>query len=402
MFKLLTTFLGIVQLPLLFLFSFWLFLLARRGKTSKNKIYYPKVTIIIPTFNEEDKIGKCLASIFNSEYPKEKLEVIVVDEGQDKTAEIAKKLGAKVIKVKKAGKAINCNKGLKKAKGEIVIFMDADTRLEKDSIKKLVQPFADKKVGISQGNVLVSNKSSLLTKFQEIEYKFVNKIRDAHLSNRIPFPYVWGCFLAFRKKVLEEIGGFEADTMAEDNDAMIRILKAGYEIAVTKAKAYTNVPTKIAELIKQRLRWLKGTFQLGIKHKDIISLKYGNYFLFLYPFWPIYGLLYFPLLLYLFFFWLFKINNLLDLSIYLLNWFTFLGPFYCLFKLPQWGFEFYILIGCLVGLVSFTLLFLSLNPRGKNLLYLFIFPIYGTFFLNFILFLSSFYIILSKEKKFVR
>src|SRR3989344_5087806 len=127
-------------------FLFFVVLLAMLKK-ERYKEFEPKISVIIPAYNEETRIKNCLDSILTSSYKKDKIEIIVVDDGStDNTLEVLKNYGIKVLKQEHLGKSKALNKGILVAKNEFVLVIDADTKIDKDFIKEMVRPFSDKKV----------------------------------------------------------------------------------------------------------------------------------------------------------------------------------------------------------------------------------------------------------------
>lgn len=176
--------------------TFWLSLYFlnkdRILKRSVNLSFFPNISIIVPAYNEEKNIKNNLNSIFSSDYPKKKMEVIVVDDGsKDSTARIARQFPVNLIKHgKNRGKIYSLNDGIARAKSDIIITTDADTILEKNTIRLLVKKFQDPKVGAVAGVYKAINKYSsrnpfkfLLEKFQGLEYmgfSLIRKEQDSH------------------------------------------------------------------------------------------------------------------------------------------------------------------------------------------------------------------------------
>ena len=149
----------------LFFFILFIYLISLLSLIKKDKDYgfTPKISIIIPAYNEEDKIYSCLRSVYESVYPKEKLEVIVVDDGSiDNTYKIAVKFkGIKVIKTKHSGKSNSINKALSVSKGEIIAIVDGDSYIDKDALKIMAKEVERKNVVAATGIVKVRNRKNL-------------------------------------------------------------------------------------------------------------------------------------------------------------------------------------------------------------------------------------------------
>ena len=163
----------------LYMFFFFIILIFK----NRNKMFeYPtakkeyRISVLIPAYNEEGTIRETIESVLNSNYYKERLEVIAINDGsKDRTAEIVKQLmkkysNLKLLDKQNSGKADSLNQALKIAKGELIAVVDADSYPKKDSIKKLTGYFNDEKVGAVTSAVLLKNKNKFIEKLQAIEY----------------------------------------------------------------------------------------------------------------------------------------------------------------------------------------------------------------------------------------
>jgi len=333
-----------------FLLLIWSFFLNKKEYDH----YEPTVSVIIPAYNEEKRIGKCLQSVFDVKYPKEKIEVVVVDDGStDKTVELVKSYGFKVLKQNHKGKVDALNLGLKKSKSEVIVTIDADTIIEKDFIKKIARPFIDENLGATSGSVLVKNKHSLLGRFQHIEYH-VNNLARRNFS-KVFNTGIWffGALAAYRRSALEKVGGFKLDTMAEDWDIVLEIKRSGYGIInVCDAVGYTYAPDDLRTLFKQRVRWWIGGTQALRKNKELIVQRNPSLlYLFIHHFWwAIYAIVSLPVIIYQVNYWM--PQGIGQISWYLFRWFTMVGPFYVLYKIPEWGINIYGIFGVLSGVFS--------------------------------------------------
>ncbi len=248
----------------------------------------PLVTILVPAYNEQGVISRTLSSLTSLKY--EHKEIIVIDDGStDLTRLVAKgyeKKGVKVVTKPNGGKASALNYGLLFAKGDIVITIDADSMVTRDSVNKIVQAMESDSNNVAvAGNIKVLNSKSTLTKIQELEYIMaINTIRRAFaLFGAVMV--IPGAFGAFKKKAVVEVGGYDTDTMTEDFDITIKLLKTrGAVSSSSTAHAYTEVPSSWKALYKQRVRWGTGTFQTILKHKDILgNSRYGALHSFVFP-----------------------------------------------------------------------------------------------------------------------
>jgi cellulose synthase/poly-beta-1,6-N-acetylglucosamine synthase-like glycosyltransferase len=364
--------LGAYLLGVLFIFLLFVFvvsiasLFVRKKETS----FEPPVSVIVPCYNEEKNIGECLDSLFNAAYPMEKLQVIVVDDGStDNTMEILKGFkkheNFRIVKGKHKGKSEALNLGVKAAKHDFILTIDADTVIERTSIQKLVNPFIDERVGATNGSCIAKNTISFLTAFQNIEYHYNNLIRRGF--SRIFKNGIWffGAFACYRKKVLEEVGFFKKDTLTEDMDIALEIFTKGHKITnVDDAFGYTVVPDSILKLAKQRIRWWGGVLQSLWKNKKLFSHRSGPSIIFLFVnqyWWSFFALLSIPLIAYQFSYWLpSNMASAYQLFMYTFRWFSLLGPVYVFYMIPEWGISPYSIFGVMSGVISAILIVISI------------------------------------------
>jgi poly-beta-1,6-N-acetyl-D-glucosamine synthase len=240
----------------------------------------PSISVIIPAYNEEKTIGKCIESVLGSDYPKAKLEVIVVDDGSSDgtAAEAAKysKQGVRVISKKNSGKANSMNHGIGQAKGEVIATLDADSFVSPHAIRMMLPLFeADDVVAVTAA-VKVHEPRNFIEKLQSVEYIYTLFSRRILVFiesvNVTPGP-----FSMFRKWVFGKIGGFDPDNILEDQEMAMRIQSHNYRIRSSMdAEVFTEVPSSFGELLKQRTRWHRGGLRNSIKYLDLIGPKYGD------------------------------------------------------------------------------------------------------------------------------
>jgi len=263
---------------------------------------FPKVSILVPCYNEEKVLKKSLESLINQTYPN--YEILVIDDGSsDNTYLIAKNMEFNngTVKLKaytkqNAGKAHALNFGIEKAEGELFLAVDADSKLSGDAVELMVDYFHDPKIGAVAGSVYVTNTDNLWTKLQALEYvQGLNLVRNGQaffkLVNILPGPIGM-----FRKSAVKEIGKYTDDTYAEDCDLTLRLIEAGYKIDYEiDAISYTEAPESLLDLLKQRYRWTRGILQSILKHKRKLFAFHAHfalsmvlwYMLFEAIFWPI-------------------------------------------------------------------------------------------------------------------
>jgi len=179
------------------------------------------ISVIIPTMNAERFISKSIESFLKQDI-KEKYEIIVVDSSTDRTSEIVSKYKVKVIKQKKLGPAAARNFGVKKARGDIVVFVDADCIVPKTWLRKLTEPFSDKEITAVAGAYKIWNKESSIARF--LQYEIEQRYERMKNATNIDFVGSYNC--AYRKKIFTKFGGFDEKMIqGEDPDLSFRISK---------------------------------------------------------------------------------------------------------------------------------------------------------------------------------
>ncbi|WP_053753755.1 glycosyltransferase [Streptomyces sp. MMG1533] len=231
------------------------------------------VTVLVPAYNEEAGIESTVLSLLASDYPR--LQIIVVDDGStDRTADLAEGIGdprVLVIRKPNGGKAAALNTGLGHASHDIVVMVDADTVFEPDAIHHLVQPLAHPAVGAVSGNTKVGNRRGLLAKWQHLEYCFGFNLDRRMFEVLECMTTVPGAIGAFRRDALMGVGGVSDDTLAEDTDLTMALWRAGWRVLYEEsAVAWTEVPTSLRQLWRQRYRWCYGTIQAMWKHRRAV------------------------------------------------------------------------------------------------------------------------------------
>ncbi len=231
----------------------------------------PRVAVIIPAHNEEKVIRSCIESVRASTYTN--FEIIVVDDGStDQTiTEVLKfshKQDVRLISQPNQGKWSALNRALLGVKADIVVCIDADTQIKRNAISQLVKHFNDPKVGAVAGKIIVGNKVNLLSRLQSYEYATSQNMDRMAFDLINGIMVVPGALGAWRVSALKKAGLYSDSTMTEDADLTIQVNRAGYRVVYEpRARAYTEVPEQIGQLLKQRLRWSFGMFQAAWKHK---------------------------------------------------------------------------------------------------------------------------------------
>ena len=244
---------------------------------------YPLVSIIVPAYNEEINAIRTVSSLLAQDYPE--LEIIFVDDGSKdhtflKVSEYFKSNSKVQVYTKiNGGKASALNFGIQKSNAEYVVCIDADTQLKTDAVTQLMKKFDNENVAAVAGNVKVGNEINMITRWQSIEYITSQNFdrRAFDLLNCITV--IPGALGAFRKDAILIAGGFTTDTLAEDSDLTMRLLRNGYVVRnCTEAISYTEAPETFQQFLKQRFRWSFGVMQCFWKHRDTtFNPKYKNF-----------------------------------------------------------------------------------------------------------------------------
>jgi cellulose synthase/poly-beta-1,6-N-acetylglucosamine synthase-like glycosyltransferase len=257
-----------------------------KPKLKKN---YPNVCIIIPCFNEEKTIAKTVQSLLDLDYPKDKLEIIIVDDGStDKTYQQASLLlkyrQVKLFHKENGGKYTALNYGLERTQAEFVGCLDADSFVESDSLKLAMAQFTDPKVMAVTISVKIYQPQNILQQIQRIEFILGIFLRRvfAFLNSITVVP---GPFSIFRRQVFEELGPYRHGYNTEDSEITFRMQSKHYRIAnAPDAYVYTVGPRTFKKLLKQRKRWYQGFIKNAWDYKFmILNKKYGDLGLFIMP-----------------------------------------------------------------------------------------------------------------------
>ncbi|MFE9912380.1 glycosyltransferase [Streptomyces clavifer] len=262
----------LVRFGLMLLLSFLHARKVRRKDFSWGEPFTRPVTVLVPAYNERECIEATVRSLVASDYP---IEVIVIDDGStDGTADLVDAMwipNVRVVRQQNAGKPAALNNGIANARYDIVVMMDGDTVFEPSTVRELVQPFADPRVGAVAGNAKVGNRDSLIGAWQHIEY-----VMGFNLDRRMYdllgcMPTIPGAVGAFRREALDRIGGMSEDTLAEDTDVTMGLHRDGWRVVYAEdARAWTEAPESVQQLWSQRYRWSYGTMQAIWKHRRAV------------------------------------------------------------------------------------------------------------------------------------
>ncbi|MFI0117103.1 glycosyltransferase [Streptomyces globisporus] len=262
----------LARFGLMLLLSFLHARKVRRANFSWGEPLSRPVSVLVPAYNERECIEATVRSLAASEHP---IEIIVIDDGStDGTADLVEAMRlprVRVVRQQNAGKPAALNNGIRHARYDIVVMMDGDTVFEPATVRELVQPFADPRVGAVAGNAKVGNRDSLIGSWQHIEY-----VMGFNLDRRMYdvlgcMPTIPGAVGAFRREALERVGGMSEDTLAEDTDITMALHRDGWRVVYAEnARAWTEAPESVQQLWSQRYRWSYGTMQAIWKHRRAV------------------------------------------------------------------------------------------------------------------------------------
>lgn len=247
----------------------------RRRKVPAEGTFEPKVAVLIPAYNEEKVIVRTVRSVMNSTY--KNMRIVVIDDGsKDRTFDVVREAYPEeiasgqltVLTKPNAGKAEALNFGLKHLDEEFYVGIDADTVIAPDAVAKLVCHFADERIGAVAGNAKVGNKVNLWTRWQALEYITSQNFERRALDLFNVVTVVPGAIGAWRASAVQKAEGYPINTVAEDADLTMNLLEHNYKVIYEdRALAFTEAPTTMNGLMRQRFRWSFGILQAVFKHK---------------------------------------------------------------------------------------------------------------------------------------
>jgi poly-beta-1,6 N-acetyl-D-glucosamine synthase len=280
----------IIFLVILFLRYFTLLWFSYLGHAERNVLgvreirELPPISILVPAYNEGQVLERALTSLMQLDYPE--YEVVVIDDGStDDTLELAAQWEGqrgpghfRVITKSNGGKASALNAGIAHSVHPLIMCMDSDSYLEPSTLLKAARHFSDPNVGAVAGNVKVENRGTIVTKLQALEYiEGLNMPRRAQgfiaAVNIVPGPVG-----LFRREALDEIGGYDTDTFAEDADLTLKMMAAGWRVEYEdQSIAWTEAPESWRDLTQQRYRWTRGILQTLRKRRGIFLRPFPDF-----------------------------------------------------------------------------------------------------------------------------
>ncbi len=245
------------------------------------------ITVIVPAYNEENCVRKCIEALLNQDYPRDKYSIIAVNDGsEDSTLEILKEFEdeIKIIDKENTGKADSMNQALKHVDTELVSSMDADSIPSPTYLKTMVGYFNDEEVYGVTPALKLTRDDNLVEKIQWTEYIYQIFLRKVFAFFDVQY-VLPGPGSLYRADFLKETGGWRTDTHTEDMEVAFRMMSDGKKIEnSTNAEVFTDPPSTFKALFKQRIRWYKGYLENFFGYRDMFfNPKGGNLGMFLLP-----------------------------------------------------------------------------------------------------------------------
>jgi cellulose synthase/poly-beta-1,6-N-acetylglucosamine synthase-like glycosyltransferase len=281
MFELLISILKILLLAITGSFIIWPLLTKFRMKHSYDENFKPLISVVIPAYNEEENIERCLKSVLSSKY--ERLEIIVVNDGSDdRTREIVenKFSEVKLISVPRSGRSRAVNVGIESAKGEIILLTDADCVMKDDWGPKLVRHFSDPRVGAVTGPTLsLSHSGNILEKIQNLYNYVIFHFFKYCMDSVGGLIALSGACTALRKSALASGKYDESLSSFENIDLTLKIVKSGYEVRFEPDAPVRSVePKRFEVFLSRHYRWFSNLHKIVIRHSDLLlKPSYGAY-----------------------------------------------------------------------------------------------------------------------------
>jgi biofilm PGA synthesis N-glycosyltransferase PgaC len=250
-----------------------------RTKKFRDAADLPTMSVIIPAHNEGKGALNAVDSVLTSDYPSKKLQLIVIDDGSsDDTLSILHEHNRAcgnaftVLTQENQGKAHAINNAMKHVRGELVMGLDADSTVQSDALRLAAGYFSDPTVSAMCANVRIRRTDSLLNYMQYVEYLIDWQTKRALTTYNIEY-IVGGIGSVFRYRDLKKVGFYDTDTVVEDMDLTLKLLKLGNKthriIFGADVVCTTEAVVKVKDLFKQRYRWRFGHLQALWKHKDL-------------------------------------------------------------------------------------------------------------------------------------
>jgi len=250
--------------------------LAYRFRRLPKTDFAEPVSVVMAAYNEEKVIAGTMRSLLATDY-KGEVEIIVVDDGSsDATAAEVERMAdadprVRLLQQENRGKARALQRALSSVRHGIVVFVDADTHFQRDTLSALLEPFANAGIGAVSGHAKVGNLRTFIARCQSLEYTCGFNLDRRAYTRWNCVTVVPGAISAIRKSAIDRVGGLSLETLAEDTDLTLMLHKDRQRIVyVPQAIGWTEAPESVRTLARQRFRWAYGTLQCLWKHRDMV------------------------------------------------------------------------------------------------------------------------------------
>ena len=267
----------------------------RSSASGKRKLSrFPKVSVIIPAYNAVSTIKDCILSVVNLDYPKDRLEIMVVNDGStDSTPKMVydiigscKNADIKLVNQENLGKGAAMNNAIKACSGEFFACLDSDSFVEPETLQKMLYVFEQHgpELAIVTPAMKVFRPGNLIQKFQRLEY-IITLFSNRLLSHFDALYVAPGPFSLYRAGIVMELGGFDERNLTEDQEIGYRMQKHHYTLKhCFDAYVYTAAPGSIRQLYRQRSRWWRGSLLNFIRYRSLfLNPRYGHFGVFQLP-----------------------------------------------------------------------------------------------------------------------
>jgi cellulose synthase/poly-beta-1,6-N-acetylglucosamine synthase-like glycosyltransferase len=280
-----------VHVPLLILCAGYLLIgaisirYAKKANDTKigNKAYFPSISIVMPTFNEEKIIASRLDSLMKTSYPKERIEVLVVDSSNDNTPSIIEHYARRytfirlIHDVERRGLATALNQAFRECRGEIVVKMDSDVTLAENTLTRIISHFSDARVGAVTGKVNVANQSES----SEVKYRSMHETIQKAETN-IDSVFMAQTFSAYRRNLMKE---YKAKEYGDETIQTIHIRRQGYKVIYDpNVNFYEDYPDDDSERLRQKIRRAEGLLRVLFENARLMfNPRYGKFGMYVFP-----------------------------------------------------------------------------------------------------------------------
>ncbi len=235
----------------------------------------PNVSVLVPVKNEEKVVGRLLTALARLDYPRENLEVIIVEDGsRDRTLEICSEFSRRFSWIKvyhretSKGKGDALNFAFRQSKGEIIATFDADDVPEPEAVEKALRYFDRPEIGAVHGYHKTLNlRESIVSRLAAYETFLYRLANDGKYRLKL-FVTFSGSNTFFRRSALEEAGLWDPNSLVEDAELAVRFAKANIATRLAPVESGQEMPARVFSLFRQRVRWSGGNVQTGVKHRD--------------------------------------------------------------------------------------------------------------------------------------